>query len=97
MSYEFGFLDSAWKEWHGLDGNTRALLKKALAERGVMPHAPAFKLPGPKNHYKIKSHGRTERLVYEVREEEALIVVAAIWRSSTRRAKSDPTHHAPRS
>lgn len=89
MSYEFGFSDSAWKEWHGLDSNARALLKKALAERCATPRVPAFRLPGQPNHYKIKPHGRAERLIYEVREPEALIVVAAIWRSAPRRTRPE--------
>jgi mRNA interferase RelE/StbE len=76
MIYELGFLDSALKEWRKLDENTRAQLKKKLAERLIAPHVPGARLSGSTNRYKLRSAGY--RLVYEVREAKLVVIVVAI-------------------
>jgi mRNA interferase RelE/StbE len=80
MTYELGFLDSALKEWHKLDPQTRAQFKKKLAERLTAPHVPTAKLSGAKDRYKIKLRSIGYRLVYEVRDADVIVVVVAIGR-----------------
>jgi mRNA interferase RelE/StbE len=78
MTYELGFLDAALKEWRKLDSNTREQFKKKLAERLVMPRVPSARLSGSKDRYKIKLRSAGYRLVYEIRDEQLVVVVIAI-------------------
>ncbi len=78
MSYELGFVDLALREWRKLDSNTRAQLKKKLAERLENPHVPSARLHGGKHRYKIKLRTAGYRLVYEVRG--TMLVVLAVGR-----------------
>lgn len=78
MSYELAFLDEALKEWRKLDPATRAQLKAKLAERLDHPKVPASRLHGGKERYKIKLRSAGYRLVYEVRDQELLVLVIAV-------------------
>lgn len=78
MTYELGFLHAALKEWQKLDANTREQFKKKLAERCENPRVPSAKLFGSKDRYKIKLRGVGYRLVYEVRDEQLVIIVVAV-------------------
>lgn len=78
MIYELGFLDPALKEWRKLDSSTREQFKKKLAERLVTPRVPSAKLSGSHNRYKIKLRSSGFRLVYEIRDEQLVVVVIAI-------------------
>ncbi|MFQ0813934.1 addiction module toxin RelE [Brucella anthropi] len=78
MIYELGFVEAALKEWRKLDSNTRELFKKKLAERCANPHVPSAKLSGAKGRYKIKLRSVGYRLVYEVRDEQLIIIVIAV-------------------
>ena len=78
MPYELGFLPSALKEWEKPDAATRAQLKKTLAERLVEPRVASAKLAGAKDRYKIKLRSAGYRLIYEVRENELVVVVIAV-------------------
>ena len=78
MSFELGFLDDALKEWLKLDG-TREQFKKKLAERLLAPRVPAAKLFGQKDRYKIKLRNVGYRLVYEVRDNEMIVVVVGAY------------------
>ena len=78
MSFELGFVDDALKEWAKLDGATREQFKKKLAERLVTPRVPSAKLSGQKDRYKIKLRNVGYRLVYEVRDNELIVVVVAV-------------------
>ena len=80
MSYDLDFLDAALKEWRKLDPNTRRQFKKKLEERCENPHVPSAKLHGAANVYKIKLRSVGYRLVYEVLEEEIIVLVIAIGR-----------------
>jgi mRNA interferase RelE/StbE len=81
MSYNLAFLESALKEWRGLDGAVREQFKKKLAERLVHPRVPKDRLHGGDgNRYKIKLRAVGYRLVYEVRESEVIILVIAVGR-----------------
>jgi mRNA interferase RelE/StbE len=78
MSYELGFLESALKEWQKLDNSTQTQLKRKLQERLENPHVPASKLYGANNRYKIKLRSTGYRLVYEVKDQELIVIVVAI-------------------
>ena len=78
MSYELAFLDEALKEWRKLDAVTREQFKSKLAERLENPKIPSARLHGPKARYKIKLRTAGYRLVYEVRDQELLVLVVAV-------------------
>ncbi|HWU63324.1 MAG TPA: type II toxin-antitoxin system RelE/ParE family toxin [Ensifer sp.] len=78
MIYELGFVEAALKEWKKLDSNTREQFQKKLAERCINPHVPSAQLSGSRDRYKIKLRGAGYRLVYEVRDEQVIIVVIAV-------------------
>ncbi|HEY9572043.1 MAG TPA: type II toxin-antitoxin system RelE/ParE family toxin [Pusillimonas sp.] len=78
MSYRLKFKEEALKEWHKLDGTLREQFKKKLTERLQAPRVPAAKLSGHSDRYKIKLKASGYRLVYEVRDEEVVVVVVAI-------------------
>jgi mRNA interferase RelE/StbE len=78
MSYELAFLDEALKEWRKLDATTREQFKARLAERLETPKIPSARLHGPKPRYKIKLRNAGFRLVYEVRDQELLVLVVAV-------------------
>ncbi|MEO1745887.1 MAG: type II toxin-antitoxin system RelE/ParE family toxin, partial [Pseudomonadota bacterium] len=48
------------------------------AERLERPRVPAAKLSGSSDRYKIKLRSSGYRLIYEVRDQEVLVVVVAI-------------------
>ena len=77
MTFELGFLDEALKEWRKLDGHTREQFKSKLAERLQTPRIPSAKLSGHPDRYKIKLRSVGYRLVYEVRDNELIVVVVA--------------------
>lgn len=78
MTFELEFLEEALTEWHRLDGTVKTQFKKKLAERLVTPRVPAAKLHGHPDRYKIKLRSLGYRLVYEVREQELVVLVVAI-------------------
>ena len=78
MSYELAFLDAALKEWRRLDNATREQFKSKLAERLQNPKIPSARLHGAKDRYKIKLRNAGYRLVYEVRDQQLLILVVAV-------------------
>ena len=77
MTYELAFLEDALKEWRKLDSNSREQFKSKLRERLESPRLPSAKLSGAKDRYKIKLRSVGYRLVYEVRDNELLVVVVA--------------------
>ena len=78
MSYELAFLEPALKEWRKLDATTREHFKAKLSERLMHPRVPAARLSGPADRYKIKLRTSGFRLVYEVRDDQLLVVVIAV-------------------
>lgn len=78
MTYELAFLDEALKEWRKLDSTTRDQFKAKLAERLENPKVPSARLHGAKERYKIKLRSAGFRLVYEVRNQELVVLVVAI-------------------
>lgn len=78
MSFELAFLEEALAEWQRLDGAIRTQLKKKLAERLQTPRVPASKLSGHPDRYKIKLRSVGYRLVYEVRDQQVLVLVISV-------------------
>jgi len=66
------------KEWKNLDNTIQKQFKKKLSERLEKPHALPSQLLGFENHYKIKLRGSGYRLVYEVIDEEVVVMVIAV-------------------
>ena len=75
MKYELGFLEEALKEWGKLDANTREQFKSKLTERLANPRVLQSKLRGHKDRCKIKLRSVGDRLLYEVRDSEVIVVV----------------------
>lgn len=68
----------AKKAWDRLDAGIRRQLLKKLDERRRDPHVPSARLSGMPGCYKIKLRKAGVRLVYQVRDEELVILVLAI-------------------
>jgi mRNA interferase RelE/StbE len=78
MSYELAFLDAALKEWRKLDNQTREQFKAKLEERLLNPKIPSARLHGAKERCKIKLRNAGYRLVYEVRDQQLIVLVVAV-------------------
>lgn len=78
MSYDLAFVDEALKEWRKLDNVTREQFKAKLAERLQNPKIPSARLQGATERYKIKLRSAGYRLVYQVKDRELLVIVAAV-------------------
>ena len=78
MTYKLNFLTQALKEWDSLDSTIKKQFKKKLEERLLNPHVPSSRLSGANNRYKIKLRSLGYRLVYEVIDNELIVVVVAI-------------------
>lgn len=78
MSYELKFKREALKEWRKLDASVREQFKSKLAERLDCPRMPSARLHGHPDRYKIKLRSAGYRLVYEVRDNEIVVVVVAV-------------------
>ncbi|MDD2468595.1 MAG: type II toxin-antitoxin system RelE/ParE family toxin [Desulfobulbus sp.] len=78
MKYELKFKEEAFREWNALDGSIREIFKKKLKERLADPKVPSAKLRTMSDCYKIKLRGPGYRLVYQVRDNELVIVVIAV-------------------
>jgi mRNA interferase RelE/StbE len=78
MSYDLAFLDAALKEWRKLDSQTREQFKAKLVERLLNPKVPSARLHGAKERYKIKLRNAGYRLVYEVRDQQLIVLVVAV-------------------
>jgi mRNA interferase RelE/StbE len=78
MSFELAFLEEALAEWRRLDGAIRTQLKKKLTERLQTPRVPASKLSGHPDRNKIKLRSVGYRLVYEVRDQQVLVLVISV-------------------
>ncbi len=78
MSYELKFKDDALKEWRKLDGSIREMLKTKLRERLQQPRIDSARLREMSDCYKIKLRGSGYRLVYQVRDNELVVIVIAV-------------------
>ena len=78
--YALAFVPKALKEWRKLDPHTRQLFKNRLIERLEKPRVAAAQVRGHPSRYKIKLQALGFRLVYEVRDQEVLVMVVAVGR-----------------
>jgi mRNA interferase RelE/StbE len=78
MSYELNFHPDALDEWRKLDKSVREQFKKKLAERLENPKVPGSQLSGAKDRFKIKLRNAGFRLVYEVRDQQLVVLVVAV-------------------
>jgi len=78
MPYKLKFLPTALKEWKKLDNTISTQLKKKLAEVLQNPRIQANQLRNFENHYKVKLRASGYHLVYEVIDDEIVVLVIAI-------------------
>ena len=78
MSYKLTFIPIAKKEWDKLDNSIKQQFKKKLKERLENPRTPKNKLSGYNDIYKIKLRNKGYRLLYEVNDNEIVIIVLTI-------------------
>lgn len=79
-SYELEFLEDALKEWKKLDSSVRNQFSRKLAERLTNPRVPSARLSKMRDCYKIKLRKAGCRLVYQVIDEQILVLVVAVGR-----------------
>ncbi len=80
MTYNLEFLEEAKKEWEKLNPTIRQQLKKKLVQIIESPRISKNQLSGSTNRYKIKLRNIGYRLVYEVIEQEVVVLVVAVGR-----------------
>ncbi|MDY0361440.1 MAG: type II toxin-antitoxin system RelE/ParE family toxin [Desulforegulaceae bacterium] len=78
MIYKLKFLPIALKEWNKLDNAIKKQLKKKLEEVIQNPKIQANRLRKFENHYKVKLKSSGYRLVYEVIDDQVVVLVIAI-------------------
>jgi len=77
--YRLKFVPAALEEWGNLDGSVKETLRGLLKKRLIEPHVPGAELRGDlKNCYKIKLRKLGYRLIYEVIEDEVVVLVLAV-------------------
>ena len=79
-SFKLEFHVKARKEWDKLDATIRLQFAKKLKERLSSPRIEADKLSGMVDCYKIKLRSIGYRLVYEVIDDEVVVIVIAVGR-----------------
>ncbi|QCJ69078.1 type II toxin-antitoxin system mRNA interferase toxin, RelE/StbE family [Providencia heimbachae] len=77
-SYSIKFRDDAVKEWKKLGVTVQRQFAKKLKSLIENPHIPSAKLGGLPNCYKIKLKASGYRLVYEVIDNELIIIVITV-------------------
>lgn len=77
-TFELGFRPRARKDWDKLDEPTRRRFVKKLKERLAAPRVKADKLRQMPDCYKIKLASVGYRLVYQVRDQQLLVLVLVI-------------------
>ena len=78
MSFKLRFKEQALQEWQDLSPSIREQFAKKLQTLKENPRIESARLSGLKNCYKIKLRKAGFRLVYEVRDQELVILVVAI-------------------
>ncbi len=78
MRYKLEFLSDALKEWQALDAAIQKQFKKKLRARLDAPEVAASRLAGSKKRYKIKLRKAGFRLVYEVYQQQVVVLVVAV-------------------
>ncbi len=78
MTYKLEFLEEALAEWNKLNLSVKQPLKKKLEKVLDNPKVPKNKLSGHPNRYKIKLRSIGYRLVYEVIDDQVVVLVIAV-------------------
>ncbi|WP_342623939.1 type II toxin-antitoxin system RelE/ParE family toxin [Pseudomonas alkylphenolica] len=78
MTYSLEFDARALKEWHKLGDTVRQQLKKKLATVLLSPRVEANRLHSLPDCYKIKLRSSGYRLVYQVIDQEVVVLVVAV-------------------
>ena len=78
MIYKLKFIKESNKEWNKLDSTIKVQFKKKLKERLENPKVPKDKLSGYESIYKIKLRNVGYRLVYEVKDNEIVVLVLSV-------------------
>lgn len=78
MSYNLEFLEEALEEWNKLNPSIKQPMKKKLMKVLENPRIPKNKLSGHPNRYKVKLRSVGYRLVYEVIDDEVVVLVIAV-------------------
>lgn len=76
--YALEFLEQAIEEYESLDRAVRAQIGKKLIKRLSNPHVPKDRLKGLDGAYKIKLRKAGVRLVYQVIDNELVVLVIAV-------------------
>ncbi|MCD8213911.1 MAG: type II toxin-antitoxin system RelE/ParE family toxin [Campylobacter sp.] len=77
-SYELEFMPSALNEWHKLDNSIKLQFHAKLKERLSNPRVQKDKLQAYKDVYKIKLRSIGYRLVYQVKDNERIILILVV-------------------
>lgn len=78
MTYKLKFTDISNKEYKKLNSTIQEQFKKKLKERLENPRVQKDKLSVYSNIYKIKLRSSGFRLVYEVKDEEIVVLVLTV-------------------
>lgn len=78
MTFSLEFDQRALKEWRKLGDKVRQQFKKKLAEILVNPRVEASRLRDLPDYYKIKLRTAGYRLIYQVIDQEVVVVVVAV-------------------
>ena len=78
MTYSLEFKPKATKEWDKLTSAIKEQFKKKLIQRLENPKYAKDKLSGYMNIYKIKLKSSGFRLVYEVKDEQIIVLVLTV-------------------
>ena len=78
MIYNLDFKPKALKEYKKLDLAIKEQLNKKLKERLENPRVQKDKLSGYNDIYKIKLRSSGFRLVYEVKDEQIVVLVLSV-------------------
>ena len=80
MNYNLEFLEEALEEWNKLNPSIKQPMKKKLLKVLENPRIPKNKLSGHPNRYKIKLRSIGYRLIYEVIDDQIVVLVIAVGR-----------------
>lgn len=97
MTFELGFLEEALKEWKKLDAKIQAHFKSKLQERLELPRVPSAKLKGHQHRYTIKLRPVGYRWVYEIRDNEFIIIVISVGRRERNAVWKNASHRGVQS
>ena len=78
MTYSLDFDKRALKEWKRLDRGIQDQFKKKLEERLINPIITSSKISGTENCYKIKLRSIGYRLVYQVIDDEVVVLILTV-------------------